>query len=212
MRAASGADRPRRSAASLSRRVPSARDCSCRPRLSAASSWICCCSGALLVAAGLRRAQGLLEAGQLTSLIFGLRRQCGRLFVGRNDLPADRFDLLLGLAAALLPHRVLRREFGHALLDARTAVHHVADALLEAAGLEGRFGQQPLGAVQRVARLVMRLTHGVEFALDLAQLRELVVERQLRGDHRLPGALLLLGRVAMLEEPQLVLLECTVVL
>jgi hypothetical protein len=61
--------------------------------------------------------------------------------------------------------------------------------------------------VQRVAGAVVRLAHGLELRLHLAQLGQPRLQRVVCLFHRALDALFFLGGVAVLEEPELVLLQ-----
>ena len=100
------------------------RGCSSMLRLSAASTWICCCTPptmrALLVARGLRRAQRVFERRQSASpCSSALRRE--RVALRRRPRRSARRCCSSSACAcglALGPLRVLRAQLGEALLDA----------------------------------------------------------------------------------------------
>ena len=185
--AASGALRPCRSAASRSRRAFSARDlllacCGCRrpaPGSAAAPALTAC---ALLVGCAPRAARtASSSAGSVSRCALGLRGQLGRL-APRPRRSARR--------AARPRRRRPRGAAPTALFCASSsamrcstrcaAFDDVADALFEPAHLERGLGQRALRGVQRVAGGVVRLAHGLELGLDLAQLGHARFERVVR--------------------------------
>ena len=109
-----------------------------------------------------------------------------------------------GRRLALGPLAVLRLQVGQALFGALAAFHHVADALFEPADFQRGIGQRPLLEVQRVAGGVVRLAHGFQLQLAMAQLGQAGFQRG--GGFGAGGlhALFLLRCVAVLQEPQLV--------
>ena len=216
MRAASGACRPCRSPASRSRRPLSWRDCSSTLRLSGRQHLDLLLhlrhQRTLLVAGRLRGAHGVLEGRQLQRLLLGLRRQHGGLFLAGHDLRGDLLQLGAGRRLAIGPLRVLRLQLGQPRLGALAAFDDIADALLEPAHFQRRFAELALPGVQHVVGRVVRLAHRLQFGLHRAQLGQPRFQR-IRGlGHRDLHALFLAGRVAVLQEPQLVQLERALVL
>ena len=162
---------------------------------------------ALLVAGVLRRAQCVFQGRQVARLLLGLRGQQLALLAGRGDLPGDLFELEPGVGLARQPLLVLHRQFEQPLLDARPALDHIADALLQPAHLERRLGQRTLVQVQFVARGVVPGADRLERGLAVAQLGGARLERVDGLGDGLPDARLLARRVAVLQEPELVQLE-----
>src|SRR5574337_948643 len=162
---------------------------------------------ALGVAVLLRRAQRILERRHGLGLGFDLLRERGRTRLCVADRAVDARGLVACLGLALRPLRVLRLQFGQPHTRTLARVDHVADALLQPADLERGLGQPALTLVERVARGVVRLADGLDLGLDAAQFGDPLFERTARVEQRLVHALLLGRGVALLEEPELVLLE-----
>ena len=119
--AASGAARPWRSPASRSRRCCSWRACSSTLRLSAASTWICCCTSATAprccVAARLRLAQRVFQrrAAAAPASSACAASSCG-LLVGRRDRARRCAPARPAPRPGARPMLVLRLQLGQALL------------------------------------------------------------------------------------------------
>ena len=206
-RPAAGA-RPRR----RSRRLRSARACSSMLRLSAASTWICCCTCVTSPRCSLARACATRTAssklGQAAALLLGLRReQLGLLARRRRSARRCCSSSASRLAWRVDPLRVLRLQLGQARLGALAAFDHVADALLEPAHLQLRL--RPARPARRagVGRGVVRLADLFQLRLDVAQVGHARFERVGGLEHGQLDALVLARRVAVLQEPQLVQLQ-----
>ena len=163
--------------------------------------------GALLAGMRLRQTQRLLQFGHRLGAVVRLRRQDIGLLLGSLDLHAHLRQLGLRLRAALAPLFTLRAPLDEALLKPGAAVDNVADALLQAAHLQRRLCQAALGRVQRIVGREMRLAQRLQPRLAVAQLRSALLQRVHGRLHRELDPGLLAGRIAVLQEPQLVQLE-----
>ena len=163
--------------------------------------------GALLVGAALRGAHLVLDLGQLHRLLLGLGGEDLALLLGLGDLRGDVLELHLRLLGAVLPLLVLRPQLGQALFQPLAAFDDVADALLQPADLHLRLGHAALRGVQFVAGTVVGLADGLQLGLEVTQLGHAGLERvdRLRVLRLHPRGLA--GRVAVLQEPQLVQLQ-----
>jgi hypothetical protein len=116
-------------------------------RLSAASTWICCCTCGHLPRCSLLRGLGAraprLPAGQLHRLLFGLRGQHLGLLVGGHDLLGDGLQLGLGVVRRCCPLAVLRLQVGQALLRHAGGLRPRSGCALPAGSPPARLGQPP---------------------------------------------------------------------
>jgi hypothetical protein len=166
------------------------------PRCSLARAWRCAPRLPPAAAAGL---------------LLGLGREHSACSSAAGDLPADVSSSAAARLSGAGPLRVLRLQVGQALLGALAAFDHVADALFQPAHLQRRLGQRALRGVQGVAGGVVRLAHGLQLGLDVAQLGQRA-SSALVASATAGARALLPGRVAVLQEPQLVQLERALVL
>ena len=165
--------------------------------------------GALGVGAGLGGAQGVLDIGLRSGLVLGLGRQQFGLLLGRFDLLGDRLELCLRVVVTLLPLPRLGLQVDQASLHPLPAFDDVAYAFFQPTDLERGLGQRALRTVQAVAGGVMRLAHGLQTGLDMAQFGQPRFERIGGLEHSQLHPLRFGGRIAVLEEPELVQLERT---
>ena len=167
---------------------------------------------ALLVAARLRRAQGVLARGEAS----GVRGEVGgdRLGATLGGLGVAAEPLMLGarLALANSPGGALRLEIGALAQQSLAARGDVADPLLEPTHFERRLAELALRRMERIVGIVVRLADRLELGLGATQVGAARLERGRRRDHRLADTLFLARRVAVLEEPELVLLDLRLVL
>ena len=152
-------------------------------------------------------AQRVFEVRQALALLFQLRGQHFGLLFGIHAAGGQVLHLGFGIVLALRPLGDLLGQLLHALLDALAALDHVADLGLQLAHLGRGFVQPPLGLVDLVAGLVVRLAHGFQVGLDVADFRHAAFQLV----DGLQAFLADLGQIALgvllFQEPQLVLLE-----
>ncbi len=162
--------------------------------------------GALVVQRGLCVAPLRFETGQLVGLARDLVLCLRGALLGHGEFFLGGGQIGLGLLALRVPLVLLRAQRGDLLLDAVARFHHVADLGLQAADFGVGLVQRALRGVHRVGRGVVRGAHGLELGLDMAQLRGLRFQVDLR---LLDGALVAfpLGqRLALAQQPQQMLL------
>ena len=162
---------------------------------------------ALLVAARLSLALRGLQTRHALRLLMRLRSLQLRLLFGCQHRRRDAFQLGSGFGLTSRPLVVLRLQLGQPGLRALASLDHVADALFEPAHLECSLGQLALALVQCIAAGIVRLAHGFHVGLDLAQLGDACFQRGGGIEQRGMHALLFLRRVAVLQEPELLLLQ-----
>ena len=211
--------RPALGAQALAPRARAARACSSTLRDSAASTWICCCTCAdrcraarCCATCAARTASS--SAGSVAGLLLGLRRQHLGLLVGRRRSARRCASSSASSArAALVPLRVLRLQLGEALLARAGGLRPRSGCALRAGSLRAR--PRPARPARRAACRWRRSAPG---APSRARPRRGAVRPgapRARCAPRPPPCLTRsssLGRVAMLEEPQLVQLERALVL
>lgn len=161
---------------------------------------------ALRIGLVLRPLLRFLELGHARVVLLELGREQHGLLLGVHALTGQRFDLGLGLDAAVVPLRDLLAQLHQPLLHALAALDHEADLALEPADLGAGLVELALRLIHQVAGAVVGLAHGLELVLDVAQ----VGRARLEVVDRLLGlgldARLVALALGALEEPQLVLL------
>ena len=168
--------------------------------------------GALGVGHVLGCAHRIFEHRQPVGLLLCLGLQQLALLLRGLNFRGHAFEFGLGFILSLSPLRLLGTQVGHALLHALAAFHHVADALLQPADLQRSVGQRTLGQVQPVRGGVVRLTHCLQLGLHMPQLGHTRLQRGGCIRRRLAHTGLLTRGVSLLQKPQLVQLQCPLVL
>ena len=102
-------------------------------------------------------------------MLFELRGQQLGLLLGVHALAGQGLDLGLGILAPRAPLRDLLAQLDQPLLHALAALDHEADLAFEAADLGAGLVELALRLVDLVAGRVVRLAHGLELGLDVAQ-------------------------------------------
>ena len=162
---------------------------------------------ALLVGRTLGLAQGIFQIRQRFGLLFALCGEHHRLFFGLHHGFSDLFDFHRRILASGAPGADLLLELRQALLYPSAPLDHEADFGLQLAHFGAGLVELALCLVDLIPRGVMRLTDGLQFRLDPAQ----IGGTGFQVGQGLGGVLLDLGLIGLsfraLQEPQLVLLE-----
>ena len=167
---------------------------------------------ALAIAGRLRLAQRRQGGVDSRGVLGDAGGEAGGRLLGRGDPGGDAVALGARLGLPGQPGAVLDLEIGALPGDPLSAFGDIADPLLEPADVERRFAERALRRMQGIVGFVVRLADRFELGLGMTQLGGPRFERRDRGDDRGLHPLLLTRRVAMLEEPELVLLERAVLL
>ena len=162
--------------------------------------------GALIVQRGLRVPPLRLHARQFVGFAHDVFGGLRGTLLGHGQLFLGRGKVFLRLIALRMPLLLLRGQRGDLLLDAVARFHHVADLGFQTADFGVGFVERALRGVHRIGRGVMRNAHRFEFSLDMAQLRGLRFQVDLRLFDGTLMALLLSLRFTLAQQPQQVLL------
>ena len=108
--------------------------------------------------------------GQLGGLVFDLRGQNLGLLFGIHALPAQGFQLVLGLLLAVRPLECLLLQLRQPQLHPAAAFHHIADFGLQLAHFGGGGVQRPLGLGDGFVGRMVALAQGFQLGLGAAQI------------------------------------------